>query len=209
MNLIIIGHGPSMMQNKWGEFIDSHDVVVRLKRQRIYSSDEKTLLDYPEYFGTKTDIVAGSYNIAKALPKAPKYWIFVDSRHQDVTNFDDLYEFFDDVYINKELCDYWDGVYRGMRPEGKGHPHTSQGMKAIIYACQFAKRIDLVGFDNLSTGDFTWSLTRGPDHTYPDHNWEVEHKLAPIIAKHYGVKLYADNHIFLETGLREVREEVS
>ena len=199
MSTVIVGHGPSMLENKHGEFIDSHDVVIRQKRC-------SETLKHPEQFGTKTDIVCGSYTIAPAMKEdmpGCEYWVFMDSRHQKfpVSAYQWVAENMP-CTILKPLCDEWNARYRQYRTpyehppnmqkfDDLGHPHLSAGFHTILYACEILspKQIDLVGFDNIKTGDFTWSVTRGPDYDkYPDHHWGIEHDLIKIVESNYGTR---------------------
>lgn len=50
MNIIIIGNGKSVLDYKYGQFIDNADVVIRMNSFRLDG--------YEENIGTKTDIVA-------------------------------------------------------------------------------------------------------------------------------------------------------
>lgn len=203
--IAIVGHGPSMLAAKQGALIDQYDLIVRLKRCQ-------DTLRYPELYGTRTDIVCGSFTIARGLKGiggAMHYWVCLDSRHVAVTvsDRDELIAYFSPaiVQMDVELCNSWDERYRAQRhtfkvhPQMKqgdysnrelGHNHASIGTKALIYACHFLKpkEVHLFGFDNLASGHFTWSITRGPQWDgYPDHRWDVENKLVPVIAQTYGV----------------------
>ena len=193
MKAIIVGHGPSMMLEKMGHLIDEFDIVIRLKRC------QKTLKHF-EYYGSKTSVVAGSLTIAGALRevKADQYWVFVDSRHSDIDQavIDNIPNIFKPkpCILDKALCDSWDEIYRSKRDDmgGQGHAHTSQGFKAILYALHFLKpdELILVGFDNIFTGDFTWSVTRGPKWKhYPDHRWDVENELLDDLKKAYDIPI--------------------
>lgn len=200
MKAIIVGHGPSILAEKMGHLIDQYDLIIRLKRCQ-------ETLEHPEFFGSRTDIVGGSWTIAPRLKRiggAKRYWVFTDSRHEEElahesgrqAKFEAMRRHFEpyDVVIDKELCDRWDAYYRSLRDEmgGHGHAHTSQGMKAVIYACVYsgATDITLAGFDNVMTGDFTWSITRGPEwEHYPDHRWDVESKMLQHVSDHYGIPI--------------------
>ena len=165
-----------MLWEPMGQIIDTYDKVIRLKRCQ-------DTLKHPDYYGTKTDVIGGSLTIAgqlRGIGNAPEYWVFVDSRH---TKFDPVElarvpQMFGNqrCILDKALCDDWDQRYRDKRDQmgGHGHNHTSQGFKAIVYALQHMTldSLTLVGFDNVLTGEFTWSITRGPDwKKYPDHRW--------------------------------------
>jgi len=189
-----------MLEHNWGALIDSHDIVIRQKRC------SETLKD-PEHFGTKTDYVCGSLTIAEHLPKDMpgfEYWAFVDSRHEHVTKRDlDTISKSVPCTILKGLCDTWNALYRDQREPFElplnvrkwgtnGHPHLSAGFHTILYACSILepKEITLVGFDNLTSGTFTWSVTRGPEwRQYPDHNWRTEYKMLPDVEEIFEVKI--------------------
>lgn len=190
MKAIIVGHGPSMLVEPMGHLIDEHDKVIRLKRCQ-------DTLTQPDHYGTRTDIVGGSLTIAahlRGIGGAREYWVFTDSRHED-TPQDTLASVpflfrGNECILDDDLCRQWDTRYRALRDEmgGPGHNHTSQGFKAIIYACHHLapEELVLVGFDNVMTGRFTWSITRGPEwQHYPDHRWDVEHKLLEQVQSDY------------------------
>ena len=196
----IIGHGPSMLEHEYGAEIDEHATVIRMKRC------EETL-KHPEQYGTKTDIVCGSYTIALMLPQhMPKneYWAFLDSRHDDLP-WSVVGRMVEAVpcKILPELCFTWNTIYRALRtpydtPEGVqaftplGHNHMSAGLHTLLYACEVLKprEITLYGFDNIKTGSQGWSITRGPDwNKYPDHRWDVEHQMIPMIEKEFDVEV--------------------
>jgi hypothetical protein len=209
MKVVIVGHGPSLLAGKLGKEIDAHDVVVRLKRC------QETLI-YPETYGAKTDYLAGSFNIASQLPQVTTpskgFWVFLDSRHGDVTddqilNLRRYMERTAPTVIDKGLCERWQEIYREMREPSTcdkrqvrgnysdtdlGHNHMSQGAMAIIHAAALLnpESITLAGFDNIVTGGFTWSVTRGPDwDKYPDHNWETENRLVERVMEEYCVPI--------------------
>lgn len=196
----IVGHGPSMLEHEYGAEIDAHDTVIRQKRC------EETL-KYPEQYGTKTDIVSGSYTIAPMLPQHMPgniYWVFVDSRHDDLPL--DMICKMEKVVpctILPKVCFTWNEAYRAMRdhykhPPGvqkfsdKGHPHMSAGLHTLIYACEILKpkEITLYGFDNIKTGTQSWSITRGPNwDKYPDHRWDIEHKMIGMVQREFNTEV--------------------
>lgn len=190
MRAIIVGHGPSMLAEPMGSLIDEFDKVIRLKRCQ-------GTLEEPDYYGTKTDIVGGSLTIAghlRGIGNAKEYWVFLDSRHTDASpetlaGIPYIFRGYETL-MDKDLCNYWDKQYRELRDDmgGPGHDHTSQGFKAIVYACHHLSpdELVLVGFDNVMTGRFTWSITRGPEwQHYPDHRWDVEHALLEKVQEEY------------------------
>jgi len=209
MRIAIVGNGPSILAHpEYGEMIDNHDKVIRLKRCAA-------TLSLPLHFGSRTDIIAGSIGIAPELldigNKDTHIWVFTDSRPmaqeaiRSVTQF--IFQQNRVVRCFSDLCNQLDARYRDMRipftPDAQtapvvnldapidengqtlGHNHTSQGMKAICYALHLLRpdRITLFGFDNVKNGTFTFSLTRGLSHQrYPLHNWPTEKLLLEAIA---------------------------
>ena len=207
MNAVIVGHGPSVCDWDRGEDIDAHDVVIRLKR----SAD---VLKRPEIFGNKTDVVCSSAvtwqdTFDMWYPRGCRvFWLFLDTRtfHVSDADIDTVRRFFApaECVIDRKLCERWVEHYRRMRgaialdarqedkgtlSDERGHKHCSAGMFAVIHAMALLRpqRLDIVGFDNVATGTFDWSITRGPDwNQYPDHNWKTEARMLDEVAREYG-----------------------
>lgn len=192
---MIVGHGPSLLQRRDGSLIDSYDFVVRQKRCQ-------ETLKYPDVYGAKKNAVCGSWTIAPELEKvgADEVWVFLDSRHEGVPQ-----DLVDQVpwRIDRRLCNEWNAKYRSRRtPYEKhdsmkefhplGHPHLSAGFHSILYACEFLKpeSVTLAGFDNVESGEFTWSITRGPEwDKYPDHRWDIEHEMLDDVREEWDVEI--------------------
>ena len=203
MKAVIVGHGPSMLKRELGGEIDSFDFVIRQKRC-------SETLKYPKQYGSRVDSVCGSFTIAMSLKQdvaARQYWVFMDSRHHAVSpaQVEQVRRAVPCVIL-RETCDYWNERYRQLREafvmdaaqerkktsDELGHTHMSAGLHTLIYACELLKptTVMLAGFDNVQSGAFTWSISRGPQwQQYPDHNWPTERKLVPIISEHYGVEV--------------------
>lgn len=198
MKVVIVGHGPSLHNSGLGTFIDSHNIVIRQK-----AVSHNLISSKPNDFGQKTSIICGSYTIKESLfwDKNAQIWVFTDSRHSNITIQQDSR-----FILLQDVCDYWNNLYRSMRTDGYirhtkmtihktssdiGHNHMSCGLHTIIYACEILKpkRLILVGFDNIKTGCFTWSLTRGPQwNQYPDHRWDIEKEMLLVLADRYSVE---------------------
>jgi len=192
-----------MLTRQLGAQIDSFDCVIRQKRCG-------ETLKHPQQYGSRVDAVCGSFTIAMGLKQdvtAKEYWVFMDSRHHAVADqqVEQVRRAVPCIILRK-VCDDWNERYRNMREafvmdaaqerkktsDELGHTHMSAGLHTLIYACELLKpkAVMLAGFDNVQTGGFTWSISRGPDwQQYPDHNWATEHKLVPVIAEHYGVEV--------------------
>ena len=76
----------------------------------------------------------------------------------------------------------------------------SAGLHAILYACHLGYReIVLFGFDNVASGGFTWSVTRGPEwNQYPDHRWDIEREMVKLIGSEYGASIRASDYYVAE-----------
>jgi hypothetical protein len=199
MSIIIVGHGPSMLEKERGDVIDSFDTIIR---QKAIGMQE--MRNRPQHFGRRTNILCGSATIRQQLQAQCERWIFFDSRHKTWKPSQCDPEVF---RSDKPLCDLWNALYRGQRTDwtnedhrivgsrtsdNKGHTHMSAGLHTIIYTCAFLKpdKITLVGFDNVRSGEFTWSVTRGEDWKgYPDHRWDIEKKMVDYITTLYKVKI--------------------
>ena len=206
----IVGHGPSLLSIQAGSLIDDHDVVVRLKRCQ-------ETLKLPKHYGEKVDVVCGSWTIIDMLKlavPAPEYWAFLDSRHAEVKTADILRAIAKyhpaRLCIYRDACKLWNQRYRdrradirrhefqvvdkkrGLSDAKKGHNHMSAGLHALVYAGirHPGSSVLLAGFDNVLTGEFDWSVTRGPKwKQYPDHNWQTEQQLVHEIANAYKLHL--------------------
>jgi len=198
MNVAIIGHGPSMLLEKRGNFIDSFDFVVRQKKRGL-----ELMQEHPLFFGAKTNAVSGSVGQYRAInhPNSER-WVFIDSRYEntDVSNLTG-------AWVDKNLCNEWNQKFRDKRtnysrPDERivsskssdsfGHRHLSSGFHTILYACKLLgpQNITLFGFDSLQKGEFTWSLTRGKNwNQYPDHRWDIEFLMVEEVKEHFGINM--------------------
>jgi len=211
VRVALVGHGPGLLEKSQGGEIDDHDKVVRLKQSR-------SLLENPDIYGSQVDYVVGSFVVGDALQNhwgdlCHSYFLFIDSRTENVTPLgiaDMADRFHGECVIDKELCEFWMHAYRQNRQtqplearqeaKGKisddmGHLHPSAGTFAIAYILEYLcpDELKLFGFDNVLSGEFNWSVTRGEDwDKYPDHNWNAENRLLNLIATYYNYTLTND-----------------
>ena len=202
MEAIIVGHGPSILHKQYGKYIDSFKYVIRQKANSIKYVKEK-----PEWYGTKTTAVGGSPHQYKKLSKLKgvEKWVYIDSRHES-QNYDTEYNS-ETVKCNQELCRHWNQTFRDMRTDDwsrnpqesqkyshptLGHNHMSSGTHTILYTCHYLRpsKIYLLGYDNVRSGKFGWSVTRGKDwKNYGDHRYDVEQKMLPLFEKEFNTKI--------------------
>jgi hypothetical protein len=201
----LVGNGPSLLDNEFGQEIDAHDLVVRIKRPVV------AMRENPKSLGRRTDYVVGSMTLGPAVKAGlfpREYWTFSDPRNDDVSEqqLSRLRSAFlpDPVWIDPELCEYWQARYRTLRKDytpassqerkgplsdEKGHRHCSAGMHGLVYAIYrlAPDKITLYGFDAVLSGEHSYSLTRGVDwNEYPDHNWPAEFAVLSQLIKEYG-----------------------
>jgi hypothetical protein len=185
-----------MLGSNSGKEIDLFETVIRQKAVGKHILDNN-----PNDFGSKVSYICGSWTIQNSLFWAPvPVWVFCDSRHPNVKLSGN-----ENFTVLLDKCNYWNEFYRNKRTAGYvrnkkmavhntssevGHNHMSCGLHTIMYACEILKpsKICLYGFDNIKSGDFTWSLTRGKDwNQYPDHRWDIENILLLEFQERYNV----------------------
>lgn len=202
-DVVIVGHGRSVIGAGLGKEIDKYKRIVRLK----YVSEET--LKNPYDYGTRRDILCGSWKIRDALHElvAEEYWVFLDSRNKLVRSFEINNELTRSL-VFPELCEEWTRKYVELRSDqwsmtehqvrsreysdDRGHLHCSTGSYALLYAAHILrpKSITLIGYDNVVAGVFNKSVTRrGNWSKYPDHRWDTENLLMKEIAKEYNVEI--------------------
>ena len=201
--VVIVGHGYSSINRGLGPEIDKYKRIVRLK-----PASWTIMQENPKDYGKRTDIMCSSWNTrhhAKQIP-ANEYWHFLDSRHILVKQIEILNELTLSTVL-PHVCHKWTSTYVNMRTDNfkrnkavvssvysdeKGHRHMSAGLYAIIYACEILKpkEINLIGFDNVTSGIFSHSLTRGTEWAqYPDHRWDIESMMLGKISEAYKVSI--------------------
>ena len=205
MEAIIIGHGPSVLKKLYGSYIDSFDYVIRQKANSI-----KYVKENPEQYGTKTYAIGGSTGQYQAISqiKNIQRWVYIDSRRDPQKNYDLQYDNEGlNVKCNQSLCHHWNQIFRDMRTDNwernpqeaqvysdpkLGHNHMSSGTHTILYTCHYLRpsKVHLLGYDNVRSGKFGWSITRGKDwKNYGDHRYDVEQKMLPLFEKEFNTKI--------------------
>lgn len=190
MNMVIVGHGPSLQGAGKGPVIDSYDAVVRLKR------GYKLAQQQPEDYGTRIDYGASTEKTAHRYADLPvkEYWAY-DYNEPTPERLEALREIFGDrLRMESEAHQHWLSVFRGLSGENK-LDHFSTGMGAVITACAAFKPRPLVlaGFDNIlgeRPPDDYKNVFRPEGHKYPPHDWSAEARLLPMVADHYGVAIW-------------------
>lgn len=187
-----------------GRRIDAHDIVVRIKHGHELMQSE------PNNYGTRMDCLCSTLKTWRPYwkLKLQEWWGYRNFPTEIENQLDKLRLYFDQTYIRTEFeaVDYWLGVYRGMADVRSDHtnkwskyaaegdePWCSTGMGAIIIAAAGYRpdTIRLVGYDNMWSGrrDNFESVMRERSWSFPPHAWNIEKRILPMIAEHYGVEI--------------------
>src|SRR3990167_6238227 len=139
--MLIVGHGPSLKGAKLGRKIDEQR-VVRLKNC-------SALLENREDYGTRTDVMCSSTEIAPVMlkVKASEYWCYPKKGVYDEKALKKFKrQAPGKVLVPLAITLVWNDVFRNM---GGQHPNVSTGMAAIIFALELEHRtmLTLAGFD--------------------------------------------------------------
>ena len=189
MKAIIIGHGPSLLGAKKGQEIDSFDAVIRLKwGYKSYQVPDSTDQDY----GIKTDYLLSTFRTWAGYKevKVKEYWGYENvfcGRNMFLIS----QQMASPIWVDYEGTKYWLAIYNSMRTWGL--PHVSTGLAAVWYACRRLEleSLTIAGYDNTIAGTSAGykSVWRNLEYKYPQHRWDLEHDMLPLITAKYGVKL--------------------
>lgn len=185
MEIVIVGHGPSLKGSGLGRKIDEHEKVLRLKN----CSD---LLKVPEDYGRKTDIMFSTTEVCYHLSKvkAEEYWCYPKRDTYNTDLIDELRKKTNArIRILKEQSLVWNQMFRD---SGANHPNVSTGMMAIICVCELLnpRVLHLAGFDTVMNPKLEYiSTVPSPfnDGGKKDtgHDWKAEHKLLLFLGHHF------------------------
>ena len=187
MKICIVGHGPSLKGAGLGKQIDSHDKVVRLKGSHtvLWTND----------YGSRTDALCASTEIMGVFFKqeAEEYWAYPKNGDYDRrTAIMALEKLQKPIMIPLKFVNHWNTYFRQM---GAKHPNVSTGMGAVLIAIHRwrPEKIVLAGFDTLMNPETEFSrhdsIPRSGFGPYPNHDWEKENKLIPILEQTYNLKI--------------------
>jgi hypothetical protein len=139
-SIVVVGNGPSVLDNKLGELIDSFDEVVRINHY----------IPMKEYSGEKVTIYCTSTWATKfyqEIPKLAKEILIWDEIACKKCVYDKFAQtkYIDTTHIKKYL-----ETTHGFKTHPKA-PWASTGISLLMYLIQENKfdKIFIVGFDNL------------------------------------------------------------
>jgi len=186
MNIVIVGHGPSLKGKGLGSEIDNFDLVVRLKAAHTVVGSE----DY----GSRVDVVCMSTEVLGlgAHIKPQMFWLYPKKGTYDKEAVGD---FIGRVGVGcvlpLDLVNAWNERFRSL---GGKHPNVSTGMAAIIIAAASLapETIVLAGFDTLTNPDVPFTRNDDIPRTGTgviDHDWSAENELLKSVSSSYNVSI--------------------
>lgn len=187
MQIAVIGHGPSVEGKGMGREIDSHDVVIRLKK------GWQLIRKNPEDYGQKLDVLIASTEtlgclliedeeIASGVQEYvgyPKNGWFVEAQAIEIGK-----KLKSPFIIPLNFFNFWNYRFRQMNP---AHPNISLGCAAALFAQEYFEFpiVHLYGFDSIVRPDQDFaritSIPRTGTGAFPDHDWEKEKALLQAI----------------------------
>lgn len=185
MQVMIVGHGPSLKGAGKGSRIDAFDIVVRLKACVLGTED----------YGSRIDALCLSTEVL-GLAKQPSgmYWLYPKRGTYDRQAVGEMVgQAIGAVFLPFDLCNRWNDEFRKM---GGRHPNVSTGLAAIIIAGHHLSpdQIVLAGFDTLLNPSVEFSRNDEIPRTGAgkiDHDWQTENKLLKIVADTYRFEIAA------------------
>ena len=210
MKVIIVGNATSLLKNKQGEFIDKHDIVIRLGGYKIEG--------YESFVGSKTDIWSNGVSTIKIwkyfdekvnnkhlwimLPEDKfteheylKKWQkekycerqfsqFIHNERLERLKLNNTVECIENRYLEILLEELNIVKYCNM---SKDFLRPSLGICTLFTALQKYNHVNIIGFDCLKTG---WYWDTNHVHTIGKHNslmekiWLEKMKKTNIINKY-------------------------
>ena len=186
VEVVIVGHGPSLEGKSLGKKIDAHEKVLRLKNC-------SELLKNKEDYGTRTDIMFSTTEVCYHLHKVPaeEYWCYPKYETYDTGLIDSLRKKTNGsrIRVLTHQAFVWNKLFRDM---GASHPNLSTGMAAAVCVLEILnpRILTLAGFDIVFNPKLDYKSTvptpfnDGGTKT-TGNDWKSEHILLHFLGKHF------------------------
>jgi hypothetical protein len=198
--ILIIGNGPSALENKYGEIIDSDrwDVVMRFNR---WEKDDDGIKheDYSEYIGTRCDYwMVNDLRIKVAIERNNNYGVVIvycPKFKMDIFNTYDsnLLEKIEKSYSNVKIIpsSYEDFINTNIVDFKPKWPST--GVIGIYFGVRNFDEVYLHGFDTYDNKYDNMHYFENKPNKYKfnsssDHEPKLEKEFIKIMMKKYNVK---------------------
>lgn len=210
MNVVVVGHGPSLKGARLGTKIDRHP-VVRLKNCYM-------LLAEAQDFGRRTDYMCSSTEVITNLAKikAQEYWGYPKKGSYNAAPVEWLErQTKKPVIVPLDICNLWNAAFLEL---GGKHPNVSTGMAAIIIALDrlSPKTLYLAGFDKIWSPEGPGYISTVPTRFNNDgksdtgHDWPKERELLGYLATAYQAEIIdLAGRYLVQPGEADVRPPVS
>jgi hypothetical protein len=192
-SIVLVGNSKRLIEEEHGQFIDSHDTVVRFNMGIPWG--------YEKHVGVKIDIWATSFKGRKERQFAAEFWLrqrrctiwidyklredvpelFAWDKHiltlpeETIASFMVLYNY-DEDYKKDTIIEYF------RKTAGVHRPSTGLATLYYISTCFEYKSIDLIGFDCFETNVNYWKnlSSKCAEGFHPSHKEKrfLEHMLS-------------------------------
>lgn len=189
ITICVVGHGPSLIDQKKGAAIDEFDLVVRLK------GCGPLIRDHAEDYGARVDALCMTTEVPGLVfdVVAGQYWFYPkNGNYDEVRTFDVVAKRGAPFMIPLDLVNHWNRRFR--EEIGSSFPNISTGVAAAIIAAHYYEpaMIVLAGFDTVL--DPQKAFDRHPDVPRTGvgeirHDWQSENALLHLVAKAYDTQI--------------------
>lgn len=187
LTICVVGHGPSLIDQKKGSAIDEFDLVIRLK------GCGPLIRDHTEDYGTRVDALCMTTEVPGLVFDviAGQYWFYPkNGSYDEVRTFDVVAKRGAPFMIPLDLVNHWNKRFR----EEAGFPNVSTGIAAVIIAAHYyePETIALAGFDTVLDPSKSFERHPGIPRTGVGeikHDWKAEHELLSLIEKAYDTRI--------------------
>ena len=193
--ILIVGNGPSALENKYGELIDSGDWDIVMRFNRWNKNDDGTKHnDYSEYIGTRCDYwMVSDLRIKLAIERKDDYSgvvIFCPKFKYNQQVFQQIENQYENIkfmpmeyeeYINENIVDF-------------SPKWPSTGVMGIYFATLHFDEVFLYGFDTYDNKYDNIHYFEDKPNKYKgesnkDHEPSKEKEFIKLIKERYSVKL--------------------
>lgn len=185
LTICVVGHGPSLIDQKKGSAIDEFDLVIRLK------GCGPLIHNYSEDYGTRVDALCMTTEVPKLVfdVVAGQYWFYPkNGTYDEVRTFDVVAKRGAPFMIPLDLVNHWNKRFR--EEVGAGFQNVSTGLAAAIIAAHYYEpaMIVLAGFDTVLDPYKAFERHPGVPRTGVGeikHDWHAEHAMLGMISRAY------------------------
>ena len=198
MNIVIVGHGPSLVKQKIGKQIDEFLYVIKVNKGSFPSLTENDI-EHVWNYGTKCDAACYILNHRSTnefINNMNECWVVPSSYHKrskPIEWWNDLKLFETKLKVlaihSYTAFNYWQIRYENRSTIYGRKKKLSTGLGAIIIAMEHyrPRRIALAGMDNMKFGRTSKPDNMGPKNPHPP---DIEKVILEEIQEYYDCDVY-------------------